>query len=277
MKRILRFASRYLRALVYTVYAFTAGLFSVRHRELIDTVIAHAKRVNQPAVPPISTPIPQVELAEIVPEDVMIQIREPMAVNGNVSLLEVMTIARLVQWRCPKRLFEIGTFDGRTTLNMAANCPSDAQVYTLDLPASGLNATALPVEHDDKAYIAKEMSGARLQGKDCARKITQLYGDSATFDFSPFVGSMDFVFVDGAHSYEYAASDSKQAIRLLRNGTGIIVWHDYGTPYWPGVTRALNELYMNAGEFREMKHIRGTAIVCLMAGGNSNREIPVQA
>jgi hypothetical protein len=30
-------------------------------------------------------------------------------------------------------------------------------------------------------------------------KVVQLRGDSAAFDFSPFVGTVDFVFIDGAH------------------------------------------------------------------------------
>jgi len=42
------------------------------------------------------------------------------------------------------------------------------------------------------------------------------------------------------------------------------LWHDYGTPYWEGVTRALNDLYSSAGEFKKLKHIRGTSLVCLI-------------
>jgi predicted O-methyltransferase YrrM len=38
---------------------------------------------------------------------------------------------------------------------------------------------------------------------------------------------MDFVFIDGSHDYDYVLNDSEVALKLLRNGRGVIVWHDY--------------------------------------------------
>lgn len=270
IKRVIVFAQRYLCAVAYCVYSFTIGLFFANHRALIETICVHFQRVNKPAASQTGALIPQVDLSDVAPEDVAIQIHEPMAINGNVTLLEVMAIARLIRYHNPARLFEIGTFDGRTTLNMAANSAPNVQVYTLDLPASGLHSTALQIASDDKAYIDKRISGSRYQGKDCANKITQFYGDSAAFDFSPFFGSIDFVFVDGSHSYEYAMNDSKQALKLLGKEKGVILWHDYGTPYWEGVTQALNDLYLNTDEFKNLKHIRGTSIVCLIVDQNES-------
>ena len=43
---------------------------------------------------------------------------------------------------------------------------------------------------------------------------------------------MDFIFVDGSHSYDYVLNDSRKALSLLRGGKGIILWHDY--PGWTG-------------------------------------------
>ena len=45
-----------------------------------------------------------------------------------------MVIANLAEQAEPPTAFEIGTFDGRTTLNIAANLRPPARVYTLDLP-----------------------------------------------------------------------------------------------------------------------------------------------
>ena len=36
---------------------------------------------------------------------------------------------------------------------------------------------------------------------------------------------MDFIFVDGAHSYDYVKNDSQKAWQMLRSG-GIVAWHD---------------------------------------------------
>ena len=46
------------------------------------------------------------------------------------------------------------------------------------------------------------------------KQITQLYGDSANFDFSPYAGRMGLVFVDGSHSYDYVLQDTASALRL---------------------------------------------------------------
>ena len=69
---------------------------------------------------------------------------------------------------------------------------------------------------------------------------------------------MDFVFVDGSHSYEYVLNDTRVALNLLNNSKGIIMWHDYG---WREVVRALNELYMNDPKLNNLKHIADTSLV----------------
>ena len=89
-------------------------------------------------------------------------------------------------------------------------------------------------------------------------RITQLYGDSASFDFSPWYGQMDFVFVDGAHAYNYVVNDTNIALKLLNPRGGIIIWHDYGV--WKGVTRALNELRENMPSL-PLVHIKDTSLI----------------
>ncbi len=49
------------------------------------------------------------------------------------------------------------------------------------------------------------MGGAdREQLAPCRFKIEQMFGDSATFDFSPHHDSVELVFVDAAHDYHNA-------------------------------------------------------------------------
>ena len=181
--------------------------------------------------------LPTVEISELVPEELPIQIREPVEADGNISLVEIAVISKLVKSRNPAAIFEIGTFDGRTTLNMAANSPPDTRIYTLDLPSQ--SKTELPIDRGEEKYIDKDASGARFIGTDCESKITQLYGDSATFDFSPYHDTADMIFVDGAHSYEYVLHDSRRALKLLRDGKGLILWHDYDKVWWIGLTQRL--------------------------------------
>ncbi len=201
------------------------------------------------------------EIAGNIPEP---HIVEEDVLDGNVTLQELIILSKLVTRYQPKTIFEIGTFDGRTTINLANVAPDDAKVFTLDLPRTELGKTKYPTYEregfnwKDATYIDKEEIGHRYKGKPTEKKITQLLGDSATFDFSPYYNKMDFVFVDGSHAYEYTKNDTEIAFKLLRNGSGIIVWHDYGV--WPDVTRFFDELGI---KIPSLNQIKGTTLVIL--------------
>src|SRR6266849_3660733 len=210
--------------------------------------------------------LPEVQRTELIPSKLAVAVRErDSAVDGNVSAHELEIIAKLVKLTDPGVLFEIGTFDGRTTLNLAAHSRDDARIHTLDLPRASMDAAGLPLAVHDRKYVDKAESGVRFHGTDVEPKIVQLYGDSATFDYKPYLGKVDFVFVDGSHAYHYVLNDSWAALRMVR-GRGLILWHDYvssGHRCWPGLVRALEELHAKEPAFRNLKHIAGTALAVL--------------
>ena len=208
------------------------------------------------------TVLPKVRLSELANLAAKIKIREPIKDKGNISLFEIAVINWLIKSYHPVNLFEIGTFDGRTALNMAINCPAASKVYTLDLSREQMQFTRLPLAGGDLEFINKDISGVKYLKTKYKDKITQLYGDSAELNFFPYQDKMDFVFVDGSHSYEYVLHDSETALKLLRHGKGIVLWHDYGK--WQDVTRALEELSRNGPKFASLKHIDGTSLVCLV-------------
>ena len=210
------------------------------------------------------TKLPKVDLAILFPEfKSHLRLMEAASVNGNVTIYELFAISFAASACAPTTVFEVGTFDGRTTLNLAVNCPSTTRIFTLDLPASGLLTTKFPLEEYDKGYVEKQKSGTRFEDKPEGQGITQLLGDSGKFDFAPYFNTIDFVFVDGSHAYDYVLNDSMIALKLLRNGRGTILWHDYGNACWPGVARALDELWSTNPQFCELKHIQDTTIACL--------------
>jgi hypothetical protein len=213
----------------------------------------------------LDTALPKVELGELFRRNEMdVRILEPITANGNVTINELFSLNYAVAATGPKSVFEIGTFDGRTTLNFAANSSEDTRIFTLDLPASGLGNTKYDLEQYDKLYVDKPQSGARFLNRPEQKKITQLFGDSATFDFSPYYNRADFIFVDGSHAYEYALNDSLIAAKLLRSNKGTILWHDYGHVCWPGVVKALEEIQVRNPFFKNLRHIKGTTLVCLV-------------
>ena len=252
-------AQKYIKCMFSCVYLCAGGFLLKKHRPLLNTISNHFD--HSTGVKPL---IPEISIGEILGNDISLKLTEIDAIAGNVVEIELLVIAALVQQTEPHLCFEIGTFDGRTALNIATNQPTDGRVYTLDLPRSGKDSTLLSLDEGEVRYIDKPESGVRFAGHHLADKIKQLYGDSATYDFSPFQNKIDFMFVDGSHSFEYAMSDSLAAIKMVRPMTGMLLWHDYDSPYWPGVTQALNELYKKNTEFSGLRHVRNTSL-CILA------------
>ncbi len=212
---------------------------------------------------PAWTPkLPTVSLLEAIGTD-RVAIPVENAMDGNVSPLELIALAGFASQPGVERIFEIGTFNGFTSLTFALNTSPTTRIFTLDLPPAGDRATGLKVASGDKKYIAQtEKGGYFKQGsRPEEAKITQLYGDSARFDYGPYLGQMDLVFVDGAHSYEYVKSDTEFAFKLLRNGHGTIIWHDYNA-WWPGVVQFLEESSRTTA-LSNIQNLAGTSIVFL--------------
>ena len=252
------FVRPWLFGLGGAAYLFSVGWTKWRHRAAIVELCRHFG-YNYDAREPVE--LPRVDATSLAPSDSLLDIREIDAVDGNVSERELVTICRIVRAAAPVELFEFGTFDGRTTLNLAANSPTNAQVHTIDLPRERVEDSASPIHSHEVRYADKPSSGSRFAGTDSAGRIDQLYGDTGTFDFTPWYGKIDFVFVDASHTYEYVINDSLHAMRMLRGGHGTILWHDYGR--WDGVTRALNQLRTREQFFANLNLIEGTTLAYL--------------
>ncbi|HKJ91903.1 MAG TPA: class I SAM-dependent methyltransferase [Longimicrobiales bacterium] len=153
-----------------------------------------------------------------------------------IDLLSLVLLCRGLQ---PRTVFEIGTFVGYTALHMALNTPADARICTLDLPRED-RGTRLRTTATDHKLIDRDLGPPLFAGTEAAGKVERLFGDSATFDFSPWHGAVDLFFVDGAHSYDYVRSDTLNALKCVRPG-GVVAWHDYGRLEQRGVTRFLHE------------------------------------
>ncbi len=253
MNALATFFTKYCVSLGGSLYVHAFGFLSSRHRVLINTICAHFGYAPRRVRPDL----PEIDANDIAPERTPFVLREPHGMDGNVSLYELIVIARVAAARQPRRILEIGTFDGRTTLNIASN--TSGEVLTLDLPAADVANTGHALARGDARYVLKPGSGARFLGTDVAPRITQLLGDSATFDWSPHLGTFDLIFIDGAHSRDYVLSDSRHAFRLLRPEGGIILWHDYDG-HFDGVTEAIHLL---AREDRPIRRIVGTNLAYL--------------
>lgn len=159
-------------------------------------------------------------------------------------LKEISCLAYMTKVLKPSVVFEIGTFIGRTTRLLSENTGQECRIYTLDLPEQ----------------CVSHRIGCEFLDTSQADKIVQLNGDSMDFDFSPWYGKCDFVWIDGCHDYRYVVKDTENALRLLAPG-GWLAWHDYRhTAWWSGVTRHVRELYKS---FPDIVRIRETTMAVL--------------
>ena len=189
-----------------------------------------------------------------------IVLAQPQKKAGDVNLAELAVLATAAaSVATGAEIVEIGTFDGRTTLNLALNSSPHLSVFTLDLPHGA--APKFDLAPGERAFVEKPRSGRHFleatgELAAPARRITQGVGDSATFDWSAHHGRAGLVFVDGSHAHDYVLADTDTALRLVAQ-KGVVIWHDYGV--WEGVTRALEEI--EASRRLGLRHVRGTSLV----------------
>lgn len=176
----------------------------------------------------------------------------------NMDPLERFCLGVISKIKQPATVFEIGTYDGATTLLLAKTAPT-AQVFTLDLPREKYitpDRYGYPSPTTDPPPSGADI-GSRFRDTPEACRIVQLHGDSRRFDFSEYYGRVDLVVVDARHDYDAVCVDSENALRMA-GSNGVVVWDDYDIE-WPGVVRAVDETTARHGE--RVTRIRQTGLV----------------
>ena len=197
-----------------------------------------------------------------MPGPVTTQICEKQTGDGNVTLTELLCIVSIVKHLQVNKIFEIGTFDGRTTLNMHQNCYTKPKVFTLDLPSSDLNKTVYLLHDWEKKYAEKKEPGTKFSHLKNSGSIIQLLGDSAKFERDDLSNYFDLIFIDGSHMSEYVQNDTELAFRLLKKERGIILWHDYDTE-WDDVTNTMENYFATDERFKNIKSNKETSLLFL--------------
>lgn len=72
--------------------------------------------------------------------------------------------------------------------------------------------------------------------------IKYLHGDSKTLHTIFYNESVDFIYIDGDHSYEGVRADINNYTKKLKKGNSFIGGHDY-IDAWPGVVSAVDEAF----------------------------------
>lgn len=162
---------------------------------------------------------------------------------GSTTLLETCLLIAASQAVSAKRIFEFGTFLGSNTLNLALSLPGNGEVFTLDLNEDCL--AGIQQDPADAPLTQTHVAARTLDfvGSEVGHRVKTLYGNSVTFDFSPWKNSIDLVFIDGGHDYVTVKADTEHALEMVREDSpSCILWHDYRSAEYPDLTAYLDGL-----------------------------------
>jgi predicted O-methyltransferase YrrM len=130
---------------------------------------------------------------------------------------EIRMLAELARDQRPKTVLEIGTSDGGTFYIWCQHLSSANQLVSLDLPDGrfGGGYDAQKVSLYDQFNTKTEL--------DFIRKNS--HNNSTLDEVQHLVNSVDFLFIDGDHTYEGVRKDFEMYKKLVSDG-GIIAFHD---------------------------------------------------
>lgn len=194
-------------------------------RNVLGTALAASENhLSRPSDP---TRLPRMTLEELLedaPGGLKMNVFFRPEVGFSINLFEALALGSLVRLSEARRAFEFGTYRGISSSQIALNLAADGKLFTLDLPPDHA-ILKFGLTEPDEVRIANEKRKGDVIPPDLLPRVEFLHADSALFDETPYLSSMDLVFVDGAHTFEYVQNDSLKGWRMLRTG-GFLVWHD---------------------------------------------------
>ena len=159
---------------------------------------------------------------------------------------------------CPASgtIVEIGSFRGRSTIVLASAAPSDARIYAIDPHAGNdrgpqeIDGYVDEADDDHRAFLAN------LAAAGVADRVTHLrMFSNAAHDAVD--GSIDVLYIDGAHRYGPARADIVSWGERVRSG-GTLLIHDSFSSV--GVTAAIVRELVAGSRFRYVGRSRSLAI-----------------
>ena len=155
-------------------------------------------------------------------------------VDGCTAPHERFLLAQLVRYFKPKTLLEVGTYRGATTRLLLDHLPSEARLYTIDLPPD-YDLAKVGAASDEHLILNRDV-GVEYRDHPKAQNVVQVFGN--TFDPSTWQQipeGIDFAFIDASHTYEAVRNDTEMVRRKSTAGA-VLVWHDYyeADPRKPG-------------------------------------------
>jgi predicted O-methyltransferase YrrM len=121
---------------------------------------------------------------------------------------------------------EVGCHKGRSSLYLAIEVLNSKKNIKLDF-IDIWDGNLFEIFSKNMEPVKEKYTAYKLASKEAS----ELYSNK----------SLDFVFIDANHNYEFVYEDIKIWLPKIKSG-GILAGHDYNHPVWPGVKKAVDEL-----------------------------------
>ena len=147
-------------------------------------------------------------------------VRPDGIINAVQNKSEILKLLKLLETRSPRLLIEIGTLNGGTLFLFSRIASDNARLISIDLPG-GIHGGGYPFW---KIPLYKHLL---CEG----RRVTLVRADSHHENTIHKVTNLlqgekvDFLFIDGDHTYEGVSMDFHNYKQLVKSG-GIIAFHD---------------------------------------------------
>ena len=157
--------------------------------------------------------LPTLDLLDLFP-DFEEQVSPYAFLEGGSTTIDLALLKALARRYDACRYFEIGSWRGESVANVASVAKECISLSLSDdeMRQAGWN----------DRYVATAKFFSRH-----LKNVVHIGHNSRTFDYTPYLGTCDLVFIDGDHSYDGVRADTEHAFRLLRDDRSAIVWHDY--------------------------------------------------
>lgn len=135
--------------------------------------------------------------------------------EGTSLVIDIMLLKAFAKKFPQCAYLEIGSWRGESIANIHS-VTKDCTSITLsaaEMKSMGIPDSFIAVH----GIFSKNLAGLRT-----------IEHNSMTFDFSTLNKKFDLIFVDGDHTYEGVLNDTKNVLKLRKDASSIIVWHDYG-------------------------------------------------
>ena len=179
--------------------------------------------------------LPALRLLGLRPPDYKAQVRHGEVCMDNIELHGLVQAIRSLN-RPPECVAEIGSYCGGSTVvigRAAARRNPGMRLYAIE-PFTFHEAR---YQHDYETLFDRNVGEWGL-----ARNVVKVKktSEKAALDWNR---AIDFLYIDGDHSYEAVARDIRNFVPFVRAG-GLFAFHDYKSAGKEGVRRAVDEFVM---------------------------------